>query len=381
MSDWLPRWHQFGGPIWLHLGLMLLLIGGGWWFASRMSAAWRRPLLLVAAFSLLEGSGLSAISLGVAFNVIWPCVIGHALVVVAYVVLWRAVEALSGMPSSTREQAVNAVLGVGVLLFLGLWRSDLIGARTVAWLCNAHVAFRATWLVGSFLLEQGQHRLGRVTQLLGLVTGVPLAAGFVLDLRAWWLAGPGDAMLIIPQGSAPVGYVTTLSAVAMNIMVVHQVFGRLLKALERLRQEGVAPVLHQRETLEQALREAARQRPAVAALSLHGLADCRRRWGAALSQAVQAELALLLRLQVRPGELLARGDDEVLLLGWSDTSEVQAATRLQQLRERVAADATLDPEGQGRLTLCVELARPVAGEDGVAATLDALIARCRQQAG
>lgn len=380
MSDRLLRWHDFGGPVWLHLGLILLLLGVGWWIAAGLSRAWRRPLRLVAGFSLLEGVGLLLVSFGAATVAVWPTVLGHALVVPAYVVLWRACCVLIGSPQKSVEQALNLGLGLCGVLWLGLVGDSMPAARALSWLCNVHVALRGAWQVGEHLQRHGQQRLGWASKTVGVLTGLPLALGGSHDLAMALAGNPLGPPLSREQGSAMIGHLTTLSAMAMNILIVHHVFGRLLKAQEQLRQADAAPLLHGRDTVVHLLQEVvarrAPHRAAVVALTLREHDGRAPDWGPVVTQAVQAELALLLRLQLLPGELLAHGEAEVLLLGLPDASEVQAEQRLQRLRQVVAADVSLDPYGRGPLVLGTGLAVLGAG-DAVAARVAQVIARCR----
>lgn len=380
---WLLRWHEQGGSVLLHLGLVLLMSSAGWLAASRVSRPWCTALRCVSLFCAVEAAALLCVSLGAGLGSRAVLIFGQSLIVPAYAVLWRAGCLIVGRRSPVRELWWVAIAGGMLTLGGGLLLGSVPYTRGASWLCNAYVALRGTWQMGQHSRSSGQARTGLFIIVLGQLTGWPMLIGGLIVLcdPAVWLTPPpglGEA-----AGIVQVGYVTTLTSMGLNIVVAYQVFGRTLHMLTRLRASDLDAQVQGRPVIERALAARLRQRDgsrvAVAALALAEDGPRVRGWGSSLRLAVRAELLLLLRLHQRPGDLLGREDDGTFWLVMPEDSEAQAAWRLQRLQALVATDASLPPDGGPPLRLATALAW-TDGREPVGDCLDRLRQACRAAA-
>jgi hypothetical protein len=127
------------------IGLQLVLFSVGWWASARRATASRAAMQGLAVFNLGMGVGTALVGLrGVLpYPLTYP--FANLLSLGAFVVLWRAAQALTAKRFSTREQAAVLLIGGALILWFG--RSALHGQQRVScyFLAGAWIALRGGW--------------------------------------------------------------------------------------------------------------------------------------------------------------------------------------------------------------------------------------------
>ena len=378
MNGALLGWHQSGLDVWPQLGVTLLMFGATWLAAARLSSVWRRALTWVALFNLLEGSALVLLALGEWAQ--WPYLLrGPVLMLLAiagYVAFWYAGGLLSGLPPRPREKLVLLGISAAALLCFAATPAEIQHRVAITYLTITYIAVRGFSQVGLRMARGGDRLTGYGTIVLVSLFSLPMLTRGLGGL----LLGAG-----LDTGSYAsrhaVATLTEVAALGGNILVAYRVFGRTLHAVERLAGGDPLSGLHQRSTLEQVLGVEAvhhhrrGRQLAVAGLVIADLPRRRQAWGLPTTEAVMAEVALHLRLRLAPGDALGQSDEGVFLLGLFDTSEAQAAAKLQDMQQAVARDDGLEPEGGAPLALHAAMAMVDPGAD-LGALVDGVCADC-----
>lgn len=346
----------YGWRLWFYVGCLMLMFGVAWLTVLRHGSSLRRALVGVAVFNLVMGVSLLLVGLRDSL----PYWMGYTLVnplqIVAYVVIWRAGQAMVGMPESTREQGLVLVLSGVLTLMFGFSKADEPWLLAVAYGGNAWVALRGPWLIARRLSASGARNFALVTRLCGLGIGLPMAARAIAGV---WM-GPGVDVDVELQASQRVAYVCLVVVFCVNVLMAHYVFGRAVLDAERLSSRDPLTGLDDRRTVEQALDYEwgqRRGRPLVLlTLAVDELSQLRSQWGVPTCDAVIAEVALLLRAHMRPGDVLGHAGNGTFLMLLPNTTMADAVRLSKRLLRSVAHDRSLHPDGGQALTLSAGLA-------------------------
>jgi diguanylate cyclase (GGDEF)-like protein len=363
--------------VWAHSGLLMEMFGVGWLAASRLSIAWRRTLLEVAAFNLLHGVTLVIWSMYGS----WPDAIsitGNGILqITSYVMLWRAGSRIVGLENPDRVQAAFVLLPC--LLMLGSRLSSADGKTfeaVVSLLTQGSVSLFASGLISARLWRTGQRGLAAMIAAVGLGMGLLLITWAVMN--GW--AGPDVA---VQHSSAPTAYVSLVSTFVINVAIAYAVFGRQLRELERVTlndaQTGLSSVtaLEQSLAFELPLHAGRRRRLAVLMLAIDGADQLRVDWGDETFDAVVSETALQLRTRLSPGDVLTHAGQGRFVVALFDAGTQRAMSVARNLGATVFADASLHPDGHTRITLSLGVALSGAGSSPTSLLAEAA-RRCQQ---
>lgn len=364
--------------VWAHSGLLMEMFGVGWLMASRLSLAWRRTMLEVAAFNLLHGITLLIWSRYGAWPD-WVAITGNGMLqITSYVMLWRAGSRIVGLENPDRLQWACVVLPCALLLVahLGIRDSKAVEAA-ISLVVQGSVSLWAGLTIAARLWRMGERGLALTVAAVCLAMGLLLIVWGVLN--GW--SGPDAA---VQHSSAPTAYVSLVATFVINVAIAYAVFGRQLRELERVAlndaQTGLSSVaaLEQSLAFELPLHAQRRRRLAVLMLAIDGADRLRADWGTETFEAVVSETAMQLRTRLSPGDTLAHAGQGRFVVVLFDAAAQRALSVARNLGVTVFADAGLHPDGHTRITLSIGVALSHAGSSP--ATLLSEAARHCQQA-
>lgn len=347
----------FAQGIWGALGVMLVLFGLAWLLAGRLASPARRAINLLAAFNLLEGSAMVLVGLRSQLPFLLGYTLPDLVVVVAYVLLWRAAAALAGLPDSRREQAWVVVVGIAAQLPFSTSPADFATAQALALLANAWAAARGGWQAAH------KYRLGGSP----IIAAGTLACAFGMALPLAWLAL--DNMFLHDHGHpgasmaawAALGAIGLVCGFVCNVLVAYLVFGRVVRELNRLSETDPLTGMPGASVAERALafeweqRLKHREPLALASIVVDGIDGLRESFGRATADLVVAEVALQVQPMLRAGDLLAHeGDGRFVALMPAASARV-AHGIARAMVMAVACEPGLHPEARQFLTLSVGL--------------------------
>lgn len=371
--------------IWEYAGYQLLLYSLAWFLASRLSLLWRGALRTVSLFNLLGGAGMLLASQ----QGQWPAwatetpsgLLGFTCLVLA----WRAACEITGAASSRKEQWTVWWVGTALIGFLGVglqWNNERI---VVGNLLCAYVAARGLMQIGPRLWNAGQRSAAATVLCINLSVLVALVAA-----AASLLAHPAPFMSTSVH-YVYVGRTLMVATLCVNLLVAYMVFGRSIRALERLSESDPVTGLHELTAIHRILAyELAQPKPrgsgvAVLALQIDSLPALAATWGQETTDAVLIEVALKLRSGLSPAVALGHLGQGQYLACLTDTTPAEARNLAHRLTRHVSADLGLHPEFGRLLTLSAGLAFQGSAQHPAAGTLveqaRALCARAMQEGG
>lgn len=356
-----------GMGLWSYVGVLMLMFGVAWLSVLRPGSSLRRALIGVAAFNMVSGSSLVLVGLRDSLPFWFGHTLPNVLGVIGYVLMWRAGQALVGMSESTREHWAVVLLGSALVMWFGFSAGDEQRRVAAGFGAAALAAFRGAWLVARHLRARGSPVFAALTMLCCWGVGLPLAARAIIGLTM----APVLDVDVDLHASEGLAHICLVMVFGLNVLIAHFAFGRAVLDAERLASRDPLTGLDDRRTVEQALDfewKHRRGRPLVLlALAVDDLLLLRGQWGVTTSDAVIAEVALLLRAQMRPGDVLGHAGNGHFLMLLPNTTMADAVRLAKRLLRGVAHDRSLHPDGSLALTLSAGIA--VASDHGRAEAL------------